>query len=418
MTPNSAPHPRNDLVPSLEALLRASDPTTSEHAPGLERSRANTSGIPTGHYAPAISQNAFSMSRSSQDDAFASGPNQPATRSLARRHRGSFLAVAAGAALIAGIAAVGPWAGISTPAPGPAASVPTGTAFDPNDPLHLQALQDPATSGPRLTGILRAALPTDPPELQGTGWLMNVKSMFSGNWDETDRSGADLQTKIFNEWTWIPVDLTGLNTSRLVSAPPTGVVAAITVTNLGGRLITPITGPYGVLLSDQHRLSASSVGDARSLMTLDGIPLDIEDVSVTGSPLDQFATFDMKFAFADLPQQEPILFQVRSFQSYTDTEAKSCISFGTADAEKILAFPSGSTASSAAGESSLDGGPIASLPLRITSPRAAGDVMDLLEFVLDTGADPNAALKAWPTGTTGTCGDRTGEIVKFAGIKE
>lgn len=425
MTPNPAPHPSNDLDPALESLLRASDPANDRVATAMVRSRSNTSGISAGHYAPPISQSVVPPPRPATDDASATGSSSGANRSSAGPRWGVFLAVAASAALVAGVAVFGPWADSTAPAPGPAAPppVPAETTapevapsyFNPLDGKKMAAFTK--AGGERMVGRLRAALPADPGELRATGWVFELY-VKSGSTPTADLTPDDKQDdKILVDSDWVPIDLGMRSTSLLGRNPETGDLVIVYSTNLRDGILEAEPGPYGVLFSDQSHLAAGSLKGASSARTLDGEPLEATAVDLGVPYLVQFAAFGMKYGFSGTPEQAPSLLRAKSFHSQTGPDATSCVSATTALGDRILSFPTGSKASIDMTEI-VDDPPVLNTPLRITPPVGPGQSYATANFSLDTTKQRAATLKVWPTGTTGTCGDRTGEIVKFAGLKK
>lgn len=414
MTPHQAPRSAGDLDPSMEALLRSSDPVREKSVPAMERSRTHTSGIPAGLYTPSISQQFDHHPRGARSESPTARSSTPFAATTTGRRWGIFLAVAASSALVAGIAVFGQWGNAPQPAvPQPAAPAPSLTPspsaseFDANDPAQRAAfVQD---GGKRITGWLRPALPTDPQKLRSTGWLLNVFTV-AGTGQTVDHADGP----------WTPIDLEGRDTSRLSTNQQAGDLVVVATKQTDLSLVTPLPGPYGIMVSDPGKLASGSTDGAGSLMTLDGIYLQVPDSDFNGAKLSQFATFKMARSYATAPGGAPAWFKASEFHSYTGPDASSCIAAVTKSGNKILSFPAGSTASGSieGDELPLDD-QMAEHPLRIM-PRGGwlSDEGNDSTFILDTGATPAAAFTAWPTTEVGTCGGYTGEIVKFSSVKK
>ncbi|MFF5793210.1 hypothetical protein ACFY5D_14295 [Paeniglutamicibacter sp. NPDC012692] len=404
MTTHSTPRSNGELDPHTELLLRASDPFADDQARAMEHSRATSAAIPSGTYVPSISQQVVPLTRGTKGEALMPGPS--AHRTSTGRRWGVYLAVAASTAIVAGLAVLGPWGNAPQPAaPAPStASSPSSSEFDANDLAQREAFRE--AGGKRITGWLRPALPTDPKELRRTGWLLNTYTV-AGTGETVNH--ADGQ--------WTPIDLGGRDTSLLGKNQQAGDLVVVSTKQTDLSLVTPLPGPYGIMVSDPKKLAAGSLDGTTSLMTLDGTYLQIPDGHFNGTRLSQFATFKTAHSYTGTPKGAPTWFKASEFHSYTDPDARSCITAVTKSGNKILAFPAGSTASgSIEGDELLLDDRMAEHPLRVM-PRGGwlSDEGNDSTFILDTGATPTPTFTAWPTTEVGTCGGDTGEIVKFAG---
>lgn len=429
MTPHSAPHPRNDLNPAMEALIRAADPADGEKTPGMERSRANTSGIPAGKYAPSISQSAVTPNHPVTQGVFASDSIHRSGTLGSTRRRNTLFALAASAALVAGVAVFGPWANNPAPSPGPAAPVPAPAPapavttaphaapsyFNPLNQQKMSAFH--GAGGEIMVGRLRAALPEDPARLQATGWVFELYSK-SGTTPTAELTPDDkADDAILINSAWVPIDLKGRSTSLLGHTPETGDLVIVYSTNLRDGILEPESGPYGVLVSDPALLAQGTLRTTESAMTLDGEQLGATDEDLNVSYLVQHAAFGMKFGYSGTTEQVPTAVRAKSFYSQTGSDARSCVAIATAAGDRILSFPVGTTAS--IDMIDIEGDPLVmNTPLRMTPPVQPGQRYNTADFSLDTTRLGPTMLTVWPTGATGTCGDRSGEIVKFAGIKK
>ncbi|MGL3808081.1 hypothetical protein ACSYDW_18540 [Paeniglutamicibacter sp. R2-26] len=406
MTTHSTRHPVGEVDPQAELLLRSSDPLPGDHVRALEHSRSRSAAIPSGTYVPSISQQVLSLAPAPAGNARV--PGRLAHGAPTRRRWGVFLAVVSSAAIVAVIAVLLPWGSGRLPvAPQPAAPAtavapsPSDGGFNPNYPDQREAFRE--SGGYRITGWLRPALPTDPAELRRTGWLLNVYTV----------AGSD-ETIDTADGPWTPIDLGGRDTSLLARNQEAGTLVVVASRQPDLKLVVPVPGPYGILVSDPVRLASGTVDDATSLMTLEGDYLQIPDVRLNGARLSQFAAFGMAHTYTGTPGGSTTGFKASGFHSYTDPEARSCIAAVTKSGIKILSFPAGSTASG-----SIEGEPLPDEPMARHSLRVMPQGAQLSEgdggstFILDTGATPATTFTAWPTAETGTCGDHSGQIVKF-----
>lgn len=398
---NTIPTPpaNDELDPSLAALLRGSDPCDAEHERAMARSRAHTADIPDGAYLPVISQRL--------NPAAALMPADAAAKRNAGRGWAAILALAAVGAVIAGVAALGPWGGQPQPAaPPPVVPSPASLEFNPDDDGRMNEFAE--AGGKRVTGWLRSALPTDPPALHRTGWLFNTIAVAGSG--EVWAQAQD---------PWVPIDLGSRDTSLLDSTGQGGILAVVATTDGNLESITPVPGPYGIMFTDAKRLATGSVSDARSLMTPDGVHLREPDGNYNGTVLAQFATFEMTYSYTAVPPGPARRFNATAFHSHTNSEALSCITASTGSGEKILAFPEGATASVSIAEPTDLDEPVADYPLRIMPLDGwFDDAGDDSMFLLDTAGTPQATFTGFPTATMGTCGGYSGEVVQFEALAQ
>ena len=406
MTTHSTQRPGGEPYPQAELLLRSSDPLPGDHSRDLEHSRSRSAAIASGTYVPSISQQLLPLAPGPAGNVPVRG--RSAHEAPTRRRWGVFLAVAASAAIVAGIAVLNPWGSGRLPvAPQPAAPTtaavpsPSDGGFNPNDPHQREAFRE--SGGYRITGWLRPALPTDPAELRRTGWLLNVYTV----------AGSD-ETIDTADGPWTPIDLGGRDTSLLARNQAAGTLVVVASTQPDLKLVVPVPGPYGIMVSDPVKLASGTVDGATSLMTLEGDYLQVPDARLNGARLSQFAAFGMVHTYTGTPGGSATGFKASGFHSYTDPEARSCIAAVTKSGIKILSFPAGSTASGSIEGELLPDEPMATHSLRVMPQVARFSEGDGgTTFILDTGATPATSFTAWPTAETGTCGDYTGEIVKF-----
>lgn len=403
---NTTPIPpsNDELDPSAAALLRGSDPWDPARGEALLRSRAHTASIPDGGYVPVISQRTSPAFPSTKIGTVMEQETGMRRRVTARRW-GAVMALTAAGAIIAGVAVLGQGGNSPQPAAPSWLPSPGNSYFNPDDSAQFDAFVN--NGGTRLTGWLRPATPQDPKDLQRTGWLLNTVVMAGGTEDENS-------TLIAADEPWTPIDLAGVETSRLGTISQNGQLVVIAAQDPTPALITPVPGPYGIMVSDQRKLAAGPLVEARSLKTLDGTYLQKPDINYNGAMLAQFATFQMVHGYAGVPSKAPEDFAVTGFRSHTSAEARSCIVATTVAGDKILAFPEGATASTTMDDANDPEGSVAGNPLRVMKGNAWFGDGDDSTFILETGQTPPATIKGWPTGTTGSCGSSTGEIVNFS----
>ncbi|OIH84718.1 hypothetical protein BLJ79_11460 [Arthrobacter sp. UCD-GKA] len=398
--------PANDeLDPSLAALLRGSDPCGAEHDSALARSRAQTAAIPGGDYAPVFSKRPSPVAPGTARGTALARETGRHPRSRNLRRAVAILAVAAAGAVVAGVGVLGPWGDAPQPAAPPAvAPTPTPTPsesyFNPDDNARLNAFSE--AGGVRITGWLRPALPSDAPVARSTGWLL-MPSAALGEGEALFQATDP----------WLPIALDASDAAALGDQAGEGMLVVVASTDAKPGLITPVPGPYGVLVSDPARLAADSVGEAKSLKTLDGTYLQRPDVEYNGTVLAQFATFKMIYAYTGKPSGTTERFKAKAFHSHTDAQARSCIAASTRQGVKILSFPEGSTASASIAEFAGQESPVAGYPLRIMPRDGWLGEGDDSTFILDTGDTPTAEFTGFPTATNGTCGEYSGEVIQF-----
>ena len=409
---NTLPTPpaNDELDPSLAALLRGSDPCGAEHEGALARSRAHTAAIPDGDYVPVFSQRPSPVAPGTARGGALAGETGRHPFSRTRRRAVAILAVAAAGAIVAGVGVFGPWGGAPQPAAPPAvAPTPTPTPsesyFNPDDNARLNAFSE--AGGVRITGWLRPALPSDAPAARSTGWLL-MPFAVSGQGEALFQATDP----------WLPIALDTSDAAALGEEAREGILAVVASTDAKPGLVTPVPGPYGVMVSDPARLAAGSVGEARSLKTLGGTYLQRPDVEYNGTVLAQFATFKMAYAYTGKPSGTTKRFKAKAFHSHTDAQARSCIAASTRRGVKILSFPEGSTASASIAEFAGQEDPVAGYPLRIMPRDGWLGEGDDSTFILDTGDTPTADFTGFPTAKNATCGEYSGEVVLFrAGAK-
>lgn len=400
------PPPNDELDPSLAALLRGSDPCGTEHEGALARSRAHTAAIPDGDYVPVFAQRPFPMAPGAARGGALAEEIGRHRRARNRRRAVAILAVAAAGAIVAGVGVFGPWGNAPQPAAPPAVAptpTPSESYFNPDDNARLNAFSE--AGGVRITGRLRPALPTDAPVARSTGWLL-MPFAVSGQ-GEALFQAAD---------PWLPIAVDSSDAAALGEQARDGVLVVVASTDAKPGLVTPVPGPYGVMVSDPARLAAGSVGEARSLKTLGGTYLQRPDVAYNGTVLAQFATFKMAYAYTGKPSGTTERFKAKAFHSHTDAQARSCIAASTRRGVKILSFPEGSTASASIAEFAGPEDPVARYPLRIMPRDGWLGEGDDSTFILDTGDRPTADFTGIPTSTKGTCGEYSGEVVLFSAL--
>ncbi|GAA5226099.1 hypothetical protein GCM10025778_06300 [Paeniglutamicibacter antarcticus] len=387
-------------------MLRGSDPWDPGHGESLVRSRAHTSSIPGGSYGSVISQRTSLALQTSRKNLHMEQETGTRRRTITRRW-GAVLALAAAGAVIAGVAVLGQGGNFPQPAAPDAGPTPNNSYFNPDDSAQLDNFVN--GGGTRLTGWLRAATPQDPQELQDTGWLLNIAVM-SGGSDESHSLMDPPES-------WVPIDLAGHDASKLGNIAQNGHLVVIAAENPTAELITPVQGPYGVMVSDPQELASGPLVGARSLKTLNGTYLQKPDLNYNGAMLAQFATFEMAYSYKEVPSRAPASFKATGFRSHTTAEARSCVVATTGSGDKVLSFPAGATASTTMIEPNDPDDTVARNPLRIMTGNAwSGDGKDS-RFILDTADTPSATIKGWPTGKNGTCGSSSGEIVKFSSAR-
>ncbi|PQZ85945.1 hypothetical protein CQ018_19385 [Arthrobacter sp. MYb227] len=387
MSTRSQQPPTNELDPVVEKLLKSADPFDALQNNFMEHSRLQSSTIPRGSYVPPISQLTHTHK---------SAPKA--------RVWGTVFALAASAAIIMSLSVFVPW-GDGAPSASSRPQVggtPSSSEFNINDPAQLAAFQ--ATGGKRITGFVRAVLPTDPPELRHTGWLINTFTV-AGTGKTVDHAAGP----------WAPIDLSGRDISRLGGGPDATDLVVVLTKQSDLSVVVPLAGPYGIMVSDPQKLATSTLGDSSSLTTLEGNPLENIDTPFNGAILAQFARFGLSDTFVSIPASKPIVFTAQEFDSYTGSDAQSCIAATIGSQTKILAFPVGATAAASIETEWLDKDLVAHSPLRIMPKHGWFIEGDESTFILDTGTKSDAMFKAWPTGEAGACGGLTGEIINFAG---
>lgn len=427
---------RSGNDPELDSLLRSTDPLTNSVEEAMSASRKNTARIPSSGFSPVINQRTATASAYEKTPAGEHSPahgfispewtpetienNRPhrsgKQRATAASHRIKRLtfALAASLALIAGALFLGPWGNSPAPAP-PASPIHTG----PGSKDAVRSFYE--SGGLFLTGRIRPTLPGDASNLRATGWVMDVYTIGNSG-DIPDSEIARHKRAVFEFDTMVPLDLSGFDSTaiaRSFAQHPSGVLAVVLDTGTSNSTIMPLADPYGVLISDPLALATSLAdpSDDESLTTLDGYPASAAGHQLSYSDLGQFADFPMKHSFITPPTGTPETLKVTKVRSTVDASASACMAVETATGTKILAFSSGSTASTSV-QGPGDSLPVADRPLRVTAAQKTGSMWNGENFVLDAGVGPKPLLEVWPTGETATCGDDTGEIVKFAGIKE
>lgn len=403
---NTTPIPpsNDEWDPSTAALLRGIDPWDPARGEALLRSRGHTASIPNGGYVPVISQRSSPAFETTKIGTVMEQKNGMHRR-LAARRWGAALALAASGAVIAGVAVVSQGGNFPHPAAPSLAPSPSNNYFNPDDSAQFDTFG--RNGGTRLTGWLRPATPQDPKDLQATGWLLNIFVMAGGTEDKN-------RALIEADEPWIPIDLAGVEVSKLGDISPNGQLVVIAAQNPTPSLVTPVPGPYGLMVSDPRKLAAGPLVEARSLKTLDGSYLQKPDINYNGAMLAQFATFQMAYVYATAPSKAPEDFAVTGFFSHTSPEARSCIVATTAAGDKVLAFPEGATASTTMDESNGPDGSVAGSPLRVMTGNAWFEEGEDSTFILETAGTPPATIKGWRTGKTGSCGSFNAEIVNFS----
>lgn len=430
---------RAEHTPEIESLLQSADTISQVQEEAMAASRKNTALIPSAGYVPVISQTqpisgskgalgsgtfnaqngtiaspTFDHGGSNMNYASAHQRTRMKSRSKTRK---AVFALAASVALLAGVVFLsqnGNFSAHNMPAAPPASS-----HFNPADPSSLNAFGD--SGGISLTGRIRPNLPADPANLRTTGWVITIYVIGESGGGIEKGGLNDLIKSDEPAWT-MPIDLSGFNTQVIEQGflkHPMGVLAVIQDGNNNSSVVTPIASPYGVLVSDPLLLANSSTApdESRSLRTLDGQIVDSADTPLSYSVLAQFADFPMKYSFTDTPTEKSLNFKSAKVHSQVNAEAQACIAVETSSGNKILSFPTGSTASTSQEDPSIPE-PVSSHPLRISSPKKPGDLWDGTSFTFDALTNATTSFKAWPTGDTGTCANRTGEIINFAGLQK
>ena len=363
----------------------------------MTSSYRNTANIPESGFSPAITQKI------------------PAQRSVSfLRSSWAKFALAASTIVVLGAVAIGIWGNSPFPST-PASPTSVVNELNPADPASLQSFSD--AGGIRLTGRIRPVISSDAQSVRATGWVMDIYTFGGGpeNLEQTPYVA-------FEENFLVPIDLTGFDTTKIseeFTSHPLGMLAVVMDTHSNERAIVPARGPYGVMYSDRLLLASSTgdLEDTRTLRTLDGTIIDGSDIQFSSSDLLQFADFQMLHEFDKNPKTDPQIIDATKFESYLNDDAKACIVASSKLGSQILSFPLGSTSSI----STLDvpkSTPASSAPQRVVASQKPGDNLDLTKFVLDTGENPNASIRVWPTSKQGSCGDFTGEIVEFAGLNK